>query len=164
MIASFGFPFSKSFSVSHSDIENFFFFPFGGLCLGSNHLLLWYLTVCLCAKPLQLYLTLCHSIDCSPRVSFIHGILEARILEWAAMTSSREPSWPNDRFSTQRSPAAPALQADSWLLSHWGSPWYSSWIKTILELEGDLEIICAYYKWANWAHWGYRANWSQSLG
>ena len=37
--------------------------------------------------------------DCSPPASSIHEILQARILvEWAAMPSSRGPSWPGDRI------------------------------------------------------------------
>ena len=37
------------------------------------------------AKSLQLYLTLCDSVDCSPPGSSVHGTLQARILEWVAM-------------------------------------------------------------------------------
>ena len=48
-----------------------------------------------CAKSLQLCLTLCDPMDCSPRGS-VHGILQARILEWVFMTSSRGSSWPRD--------------------------------------------------------------------
>ena len=45
----------------------------------------------------QLCPTLCSPIDCSPPGSSVHGILQARILEWAAMSSSsRGPSWPRD--------------------------------------------------------------------
>ena len=35
--------------------------------------------------------------DCSPPGSSVHGILQARILEWVAMPSSRGSSWPRDR-------------------------------------------------------------------
>ena len=38
----------------------------------------------------QLCLTLFNPIDCSLPDSFVHGILQARILEWAAMPSSRD--------------------------------------------------------------------------
>ena len=37
---------------------------------------------------------LCDPMDCSPPGSSAHGILQARILEWAAMASSKGPSWP----------------------------------------------------------------------
>ena len=39
--------------------------------------------------------TLCNPMDCSPPGSSVHGILQARRLEWAAMPSSRGSSWPN---------------------------------------------------------------------
>ena len=38
-----------------------------------------------CAKLLQSCLTLCDPMDCGPPGSFVHGILQARILEWVAM-------------------------------------------------------------------------------
>ena len=37
---------------------------------------------------LQSCLTLCNPIDCSLPGSYVHGILQARILEWVAMTFS----------------------------------------------------------------------------
>ena len=42
------------------------------------------------AKLLQLCLTLCDPKDCSPPGSSVHGLLQARILEWVAMPSSRD--------------------------------------------------------------------------
>ena len=41
--------------------------------------------------------TLCDPVDCSPPGASVHGILQARILEWAAMSSSRGSSRPRDR-------------------------------------------------------------------
>ena len=35
------------------------------------------------------YPTPCDLMDCSPPGSSVHGILQARILEWAAVLSSR---------------------------------------------------------------------------
>ena len=40
------------------------------------------------AKSLQSCLTLCHPIDSSPPGSLIPGILQARILEWVAISFS----------------------------------------------------------------------------
>ena len=51
---------------------------------------------CMCAKLLQSCLTLCDVMDLSPPGSSVHGNLQARILEWSAMPSSRGPSWPRD--------------------------------------------------------------------
>ena len=73
-----------------------------------------------CAKSLQLCSTLCNPMDCSPTGSSVHGILQARILEWVAMSSSRGSSWPRDQ--THVSWKSPALQVDFLPLSHLGSP------------------------------------------
>ena len=43
----------------------------------------------MCAKYLQLYSTLCDRMDCKPPGSSVQGTLQARILEWVAMPSSR---------------------------------------------------------------------------
>ena len=44
----------------------------------------------------QLCLTLCDPMDCGPPGSSVYGILQARILEWVAMVSSRGSSQPRD--------------------------------------------------------------------
>ena len=41
--------------------------------------------------------TLCNPMDCSPPGSSVHGILQARILEWVATPSSRGSSQPRDQ-------------------------------------------------------------------
>ena len=47
-------------------------------------------------QSLQSWQTLCDPMGCNPPGSFVHGILQARILEWIAMSSSRESSWARD--------------------------------------------------------------------
>ena len=44
----------------------------------------------------QLCQTLCDPVDCSLPGSSVHGILQARILEWVAVLSSRGSSQPRD--------------------------------------------------------------------
>ena len=44
----------------------------------------------------QLCPTLCNLVDCSPPGSSIHGIFQARILEWVAISFSRGSSRPRD--------------------------------------------------------------------
>ena len=46
--------------------------------------------------------TLCNPVDCSPRGSSIHGILQARILEWVAISFSRESSRPREWTQVSR--------------------------------------------------------------
>ena len=48
------------------------------------------------AKSLQSCLTMCNPIDSSPPGSTIRGILQARTLEWVAISFSRRSSWPRD--------------------------------------------------------------------
>ena len=45
----------------------------------------------------QSCLTLCDSVHCNPSDSLVHGILQARILEWAAICFSRGSSLPRDQ-------------------------------------------------------------------
>ena len=40
--------------------------------------------------------TLCDPMDCSPPGSSVHGIFQARVLEWVAIAFSRESSQPRD--------------------------------------------------------------------
>ena len=68
----------------------------------------------------QLCLTLCDPMDCSPPGSSVHGIPQARKLEWVAMPFS----W--DLFDPRiepMSPMSPALQADPYLWSQQGRPY-----------------------------------------
>ena len=41
--------------------------------------------------------TLCNPMDCSLPGSSLHGILQARVLEWVAISISRGSSWPRDQ-------------------------------------------------------------------
>ena len=55
------------------------------------------LKVCLFQKVCaQMCPTLCDPMDCSPSGSSVHGILQARVLEWVAISFSRGSSWPRD--------------------------------------------------------------------
>ena len=53
-------------------------------------------SICLCSGA-QSCLTLCDPMDCSPSGSSVHGILQERILEWVAISSSRGLSRPRDQ-------------------------------------------------------------------
>ena len=52
------------------------------------------------SKLLQSCLTLCDPMDCSLPGSSVHGIVQARILEWVAISSSRESSQPMNQTHT----------------------------------------------------------------
>ena len=57
------------------------------------------------ANLLQLCSIPCDPMDCSPPGSSVHGILQARILEWAVMPSSGGSSQPRDKTYSLTSPA-----------------------------------------------------------
>ena len=59
------------------------------------------------SKVTQSCPSLCDPVDCSPPGSSVHGILQARILEWVAISFSRESSQPGIE------PTSPAMQADT---------------------------------------------------
>ena len=86
-----------------------------------------------CAKLLQFCLTLCNPIDCSPLGSSVHGILQARILEWVAMPSSRGSSGPRDRTHVSW-----VSCTAKWILYHWVT-WetlsFLGWTNTGLQLQ-----------------------------
>ena len=50
----------------------------------------------------QSCLTLCNPVDSSPPGSSIHGIFQARILEWVAISFSERSSWPRDWTQVSR--------------------------------------------------------------
>ena len=54
------------------------------------------------AKPLQLCPAVYGLTDCSPPVPPAHGILQARALEWGAVSSSRGSSQPRDQTRISR--------------------------------------------------------------
>ena len=64
----------------------------------------------------QSCLTLCDPMDGSPPGSAVHGIFQARILVWVAISFSRGSSQPRDRTQS------PALQTDALLSEPTGKP------------------------------------------
>ena len=53
--------------------------------------------LCGCLLVTKSCLTLCDPMDCSPPASSVHGILQARTLEWGAIPFSKGSSLPRDR-------------------------------------------------------------------
>ena len=62
---------------------------------------------CIHARPLQSCLTLCDPMECSPPGSSVHGILQARTLEWVACPP---PGDLPDPVIKPASPAAPCVE------------------------------------------------------
>ena len=74
----------------------------GWLSFGPSRLLLpsgvtsWVLDLSETSEVAQSWPTLCDPMDCSLPGSSIHGIFQARVLEWVAICFSRAPSQPRD--------------------------------------------------------------------
>ena len=82
---SFSFRFNTHLSL-HVSLRICEFWSLSSLIISLfPHLLLYSLS----SKLLELCLTLCDPMDCSLPDSSVYGILQARILEWVAMPSSR---------------------------------------------------------------------------
>ena len=79
-------------------------------------------------------------MDSSPPGSSILGILQARILEWVAISSSRGSSWPRDRTGVSY-----VSCIGRWILYHWAT-WESQWIKDVWIQWRGKEENCPYWK------------------
>ena len=94
--------------------------------------------VCACA---QLCPTLCDPMDCSTPGFFVHGIFQARILEWVVISSSRGSSLPRDWTRV----SLPSALVGRFLTSEpHGKPILSFTVMTILDLEEasrDVDIV-----------------------
>ena len=77
--------------------------PISGVCINWNVIVAIYLLSCIWLFS--------YPIDCSPPGLSVHGISQARILEWVAISFSRGPSWPRDRICISCS--------GRWILSQW---------------------------------------------
>ena len=76
----------------------------------------------------NLYVTLCHHMDCSHPGFSVHGISQGRILEWVVVSCSMGSSWPRDwtcvsslagRFFTTEPPGKPCIDVEftiKWIL------------------------------------------------
>ena len=73
----------------------------------------------------QLCPALCHCVDGSPPSSSVHGISQARILKWVAMSYSRGSSHPRDRTHVSC--------IGRWALYHWAT--YQTFSQVILPLS-----------------------------
>ena len=77
---------------------------------------------CYCCLVDKSYLTLCDPMACSLPGSFVHGVFQARILEWFAISFSKGSSQPRD---LTHGPCVSCIGRQ--ILYHWcylGSPCY----------------------------------------
>ena len=73
--------------------------------------------ICEMSEVAQLCPTLCDHMGCSPPGSSVHGIFQARVLEWVAISFSRGSSQPRDWTQVSC-----IVSETLYHLSHQGSP------------------------------------------
>ena len=83
-------------SSSHSPELSFLCYTAGFHQLSILHMVVC-VSVCVCLLVTQMCLTVCNPMDCSLSGFSVHGILQARILEWVAISFSERSSRPRDR-------------------------------------------------------------------
>ena len=85
-----------SFTLSHFLLDlpfpHLFFFYLVFFSSSQFSLLIYLLTF-----SRKWLLTLCNPMDCSLTGSSVHGIFQARVLEWITISFSRGSSWPRNR-------------------------------------------------------------------
>ena len=88
--------------------------------------------------------TLCDPMDCHPPGSSVHGILQARILEWVAMPFSRGSSQTRDRTWVSHGSSPLGIIASApWPRAHHlscvpASPWRPYWSWSPIALDWRL--------------------------
>ena len=96
----------------------------------------------LCAKLPQLYPILCDTVDHSPPGPSVHGILQARILVWVAISSSKGSSQPRDRTHVSC-----VSCVGRWVLlplHHLGSPVYISCMRVCVHAKSLQSCLTLY--------------------
>ena len=87
----------------------------------------------------QSCLTLCNPMDCSLARSSVHGILQARILEWVSISFSRGSSQARDWTRVS------ALQADTLTSEPPGKPLYSTEVPP--KMKGSTNMTQQFHFW-----------------
>ena len=79
------------------------------------------LLACLLAQSLQSCLTLCDPTDLGPPGSPVHGILQARILEWVSISFSSDKVW-SEQSEWVKSLSCVRLFATPWTVAYQAPP------------------------------------------
>ena len=80
----------------------------------------------------------CDPMNCSLPASSVHGISQARILEWVSIPSSRVSSWPRDRTCISC--------IGSLILYHWATR-KAQWTAIIGFKNNSLETLGTWRRW-----------------
>ena len=77
---------NKKGDILRQNVKSFIVFLF------YEELLFFVYFLFLMCVPAQSCPALCDTVDCGPVGSFVHGVLQSRMLEWIAIASSRRSS------------------------------------------------------------------------
>ena len=91
-----------------------------------SHLSIFYVCYSCCYLVAKSCLTLCNSMDWSLQSSSVHGISQASILEWVAISYSRRTLEKNKLYHGTHRGAAACWPTNSWNLKHLSS-WLLIW-------------------------------------
>ena len=76
---------------------------------------------------------LCDPMDCSPPGSSVHGLLQARILQWVALPFSRGSSWLRDQTCV--------FYVAGRFFTAWANREYQQWIKVPISLHPHQDLL-----------------------
>ena len=110
---------------------------------------IWGILCGLCCLVARLCPILCGTMDCRPPGSSAHGISQTRILEWMAISSYRESSWPRDR---------------TWV-SCVASEFFTNWATRdiIREYYSEVKLLSRVWLFATPWPVAYQASWSMGF-
>ena len=126
-------------------------------------------------SPFSWVQILCDPMDCSPPGSSVHGILQARILEWVAMPSSRGSSRPRDWTwvssvsSTGRRILYHSHHLGASVIPEWSTEWSALLLPGILvtSLSRPIFTVLNFLTWSFTVHMFFGLNfkllWSQLI-
>ena len=94
-------PTKKEYNLYYSICMNFYKIQTNLQCHQGNQLFSWDVGEWV-SEVAQSCLTLCDPMDCSLPDSSVHGVFQARIMEWVAISFSRRSSQPRDWTQVSR--------------------------------------------------------------
>ena len=92
------------------------------------------------------HVAFCNPMDCTLPGSSIHGILQARVLEWLAISFSRGSSWPRDRTQV---PHVAGRHFTLWATREVCQiQWKFNYLtKDVLEWKSRMSLLCFSGRW-----------------
>ena len=94
-----------------------------------------------CVLVAQSCLTFCDPMDCSPPGSSVHGILQARTLEWVAIPPPGDLPDPG----IQPTSLSPALAGGFFTTEPPGKPYFTSYFSSPFYLQPHFMLMLTYF-------------------